>query len=111
MSGFEANVPRAAAALRPAAIARVIAQDVAHGFRGDGEEVRATLGWRLILPNDLEIGLVHQRGGVEREVPMPPATLLPGKAPKLVVDEWEQDIQRVTVATFDGVQQFRDRRV
>ena len=42
VSGFEANVLHAAPALHPAAVARVIAQDVAHGFRGDGEEMRAT---------------------------------------------------------------------
>ena len=111
MSGFEANVLHAAAALHPASVARVIAQDVAHGFRGDGEEVRATLGRRLLLPNDLEIGLVHQRGGVQRDVTVPSATLLPGQAPQLVVDEREQSVQCLNVAAFDSVQQFRDRRV
>src|SRR5829696_5644113 len=101
----------AASALLPTSVARVVAQDVSHRLRGDGAEMRTTRGRRVLLSCHLEIDLVHERGGVERNVTVPPSSLLAGQCPELVVDERKQRIQSLAVATLGCLQQSSDSRV
>jgi hypothetical protein len=52
-------------ALEGAALARVIDQKAAHHPRPDGDEVGPALPARAGLVDQLEVGLVHERGGLE----------------------------------------------
>ena len=56
--------PRFDGAARP----RVIHQQTAHDVRRDGEEMRPVLPARASLIDELQVGLVHQRGGAQRMV-------------------------------------------
>ena len=57
----------AAASLSGAGAAGVVQQDLAHGVRGDGEEVGAILPFHWVsAAHQAHVGLVDQRRGLER---------------------------------------------
>ena len=58
----------ASTALEPSVVAGVVHDDAPHQLCGDAEEVRAILPVNRPLPNELEIGLVHERRGLQRVI-------------------------------------------
>ncbi|MEO8335110.1 MAG: hypothetical protein ABI664_09060 [bacterium] len=45
--------------------ARMIHEDAAHRDRGHGKEVRPSLPIEVVVADEVEVGLVYERGGVE----------------------------------------------
>jgi hypothetical protein len=97
---------RGATPPRRVALARMIDEDPAHCLRSHSEEVRSSLPMNAILIDQACVGLVDERGGLER-VPNP---LLPEKASgqlaQLVVDEGHQGSQRPAIAPAPGDEQI-----
>jgi hypothetical protein len=88
---------RAAAALPPAQLARVIHQDMPHQPRGHAQELRPVLPVHLRLVHQLEIGLVHQRGGLQGvALPLHPHVAV-GDAPQFPFHLREQPLQTLLV--------------
>jgi hypothetical protein len=83
----------AASALLPDSVARVVAHELSHRFRGDREEMRATVRYGLARSRHLEIRLVHQRGGVKRRLAVAPSSLLVGEDDELAVESVNRGIK------------------
>ena len=62
---IQRNAGLPAAALVAMFGARVIYQNMAHDLRGQGEEVLLVLPIDRVLAGQLQIGFVHQRGGLQ----------------------------------------------
>ena len=95
-----------AAALPGLSRSGVVDDDVAHGGGGQGEEVGPVLDLDPGLVDELEVGLVDQAGGPERDLPAPSLELPACGAVKLVVEEGDESIQRPAVALSQGHQQL-----
>ena len=100
-----------ATALDPAPITSVIAQNVAHRLGSHGEKMCTVAGVDSLLIDELEIGLVNQCRGVQRQIAVPAAPLTVCKSAQLVVDEREQLAQRGPIPRLQFVQELRDGRV
>ena len=74
-------------------------EDVPHGLGGDRQEMGARLPLHAIDLDELEIGLVDERGRVERMAVPLEAELSAGDSPKLVVNQRDELVQSVPVAT------------
>src|SRR5690606_15098757 len=68
-----------------------------------GEEVRAVVELDFLAPDQLQVGLVHQRGGVER-LPHLTGELAPGHGVQFLVQAGEDLVERAAVAAAGGVQ-------
>jgi hypothetical protein len=90
------------AVAQAALAAGLIDQDAPHGLGSGGEEVAAALPGPLRAPADQpQVGLLHQRRGLERL-----AGLLLGELPgrelaQLVVDQGQELLGRLAVALLD----------
>src|SRR5690625_2879272 len=107
LEAVEAEVGLRAAALLGGARPRVIDEDEAHRARGQREEVGAVLPRRARLVYQLEVGLVDERGGVERlagAVLEQPAV---GDAAKLLVDVGPEGLAGVGVPSASAEQEVR----
>jgi hypothetical protein len=62
----------------------------------------------MALVDEAEVGLMHERGRLQRVVRPLVAKLPCGDATELRIDEWEQLIERGLVATTPIAQQRRD---
>ena len=94
-----------AAALQPLSVAGVVAEHVSHRLRSNGEEVSATAGGKVFLIGELEVGLVNDRGGIEREIAMPPVPLFSGDDAQLIVDERKQLVDRFALTSLKGLEE------
>ena len=64
---------------------RVVHEDLPHRAGGDRQEVPAVVGRQLRLARELEVGLVHQRRGLERVVGPLPAQVALGDLAQVLV--------------------------
>jgi hypothetical protein len=99
-------VEAAGAAFRIVA-ARVVHQDLAHGVSGEADEVGAVIPVD-VFAGQAEIGLVDERGGLERVVGALAAHVGPGEAVELRVDEREQAVGGGGVAIVHGFEKLGD---
>jgi hypothetical protein len=103
---LELDLHRAAAPLLAPPAARVIDQDPPHGARGHRHEVR------LVLPRDVgvdqtEVGLVHERAGLQRVIGAFRFESPAGDPRQLVVDERKQAVEGRCLAAPPGMEQYR----
>ena len=85
-------LPVAAAALGGLPVAGVVHQHLPHRPGGDREEVGAVARGQGGAA-ELEVGLVHQRGGVERALHVLVAQLAPGQPAEVVVDQGQEPVE------------------
>jgi hypothetical protein len=90
------------------ACAGSVHQDAPHDLRRDGEEMRPILPVDPLPVHEAYIGLVNQRGGLQRDARLFPAQVLPGQLTKLSVDERREPLQRRPVPPSPGLQENRD---
>src|SRR5690606_37952925 len=67
-------------------------EDVAHGPRGEGEEVRAVGRGDAGAVDEAEVGLVDEPGGVEGDAGGLGTQAGAGEGPELVVEPPEEDV-------------------
>ena len=96
-----------AAALLGQALAGVVDHHAAHGRGGVGEEVRAIVELRRLAPDQLEVGLVHQRGRIQR-VGLLARQLAPSHGVQFLVERRQDAVQRAPVTFAGGIQPLRD---
>jgi hypothetical protein len=87
---------------------RAIDENPAHAPRGDAEEVASVLPLDLRLVDQAQVGLVDERGHLQRLI----AALAPhvgsGNLAKLAVDGGEQAVARIGVALAPRLEHLRD---
>ena len=88
---------------------RMVHEDAAHHFGGHREEVRAVLPTRPILIDEPEVGFVNERGRLEGVVAPLPAQIGCRAPPQVLVNQLEEIVARLHVATPPGAQQDRPR--
>ena len=98
------------AAFQPMRRSRVIDQNAAHQLRGDPEKVRPILPLHVPLVDQLEVGLVHERGALERVIGALAREIPAGNRPELPVDERHQPFERLRAAILPLDQQLGDLR-
>ena len=110
LNRLEVDIGLAAAALRGFAPAGVIDHDLAHGARGDGEEVGTVLVGQVAPFGDAQESFVDERSrrgpGIARA-----AHVAPGERAKIRIDDLEELRRRLRVALARGGQQARDGAV
>ena len=79
----------------------MIDEDVAHGLGCDRQEVGPRLPVDAIQLNELEVGLVHERGRVEGVAPALITELAAGDGPQLLVEDRDQLVEDSAIAAFD----------
>jgi hypothetical protein len=94
---FERHSQRFAGTLRRRAGARMVDEDPPHHSRRQREEVRTALPVNLSLPQQPQIGFVHQRGRLECVALAVMTKLACGALPELTVDERQQLLLRVLI--------------
>jgi hypothetical protein len=87
---------------------RVIDQLPAHLRRHKPKEGLARLNIDGLIPEQPEIRLVHQRGGLQGMVAALVSKEGPGKTPQLVVRRSQQLVGRVRVAFTPAMKEARD---
>ena len=88
----------AAAALGGALGAGVVHEDVAHDAGGEAEEVEPVFPRTVLLPRELEVGLVDERRRVEGLGAALPEALAVRERAELAVDERQQPVECVAVS-------------
>src|SRR5262249_38523805 len=88
--------------LEPPPVAGAVDEDAPHGLGRGGEEVAAALPARVVRPHEPEIGLVDQGGGLERLARLLLRQPPDGEPPQLVLDQGQELLSRLLVATLDG---------
>ena len=75
-----------------------------------GEEVRAIVKLRAATaaPDQFEVGLVDQGGGIQRMSMLLPCQLAAGHAMQFLVQRGQHAIQCISVAIAGGIQQHSD---
>ena len=102
------DIRDASTALEPAVVAGVIHDDSPHQLRRDAEEMRAILPVNRPLPNELEIGLVDERRGLQRVI-APLARQVPrSQRVQFGVDKRDQPVERLRTAVLPLLKQARD---
>ena len=87
---LELDVIAPATALRRHLVTEVIDQDFSHGLRRRAEEMPSPVPSRIGLTDELHVGLVHQRGRLQR-LPRPLAReLRGGERTELGVDDGQE---------------------
>jgi hypothetical protein len=99
-----------AAAFGPLFAARVIYQNVAHDLRGQSKEVRLVLPVNRILSGQLQIGFVHERGGLQGML-RAFGLKLPGcYPPQIVINQRHQLPERLCLSLAVLIEQQADLR-
>jgi ribosomal-protein-alanine N-acetyltransferase len=88
--GIERHVDALAAAFAGAALSRMVDEDLAHRSRGVGEKVGPILPARSRLPEEAHVGLVDERGRLERVAGSFLAHIAARQAAELGVHQLEQ---------------------
>ena len=87
---------------------RAIQENAPHGLGRHGEEMRLPLPIHALLIDQLEVGLVHQRGGLDGVPRRFAAKELFGQAPQSLIDGIKQPIHRRAITGLQVVQESRD---
>ena len=74
---------------------RVIHEDLAHGVRGEPEELRPAVDPQAGIPRQLEVGLVNERRGLERVASALARESPPRDLSQLVVNLGQDRVERV----------------
>ena len=85
----------------------MVHQDLPHCAGGDGQEVRPVPGHQTDRA-ELEVGLVHEGGGIERALAILPSQLPLREPPEIVVHEGDEPLERGALPLVRGPQQPRD---
>jgi len=101
-------VQRLAASLELAMPASMVDEDTPHQLSGDAEEMRAALPVDPSLARELEIGLVDERGGLERVIVPLPRQIPRRERVELGVHERDQALEGVGAAALPFPQQASD---
>ncbi len=104
----QSDMLHSAAALVGLAPTGVVHQNLAHGPRGDSHEMSPSLPFDLRRAQELEVGLMHQLGGLERVAWPLPRQRPPGGPSELVVHQGKQLFGGVTVPVFHSLEQLGD---
>lgn len=83
-------------------------ENPAHRFRRRGEELRASCPPLLVLSGQAQPGFMNQRGGLERVAGALARHLVRGQFAQLLIDEREQLIGGLRLASFNGLENARD---
>ena len=84
----------------------VIHQDLPHGPGGDRQKV-GPVGCRHAAAGELEIGLVHQGRGLERQVGLLPGHLGDGELSQLLIDQRQQLFGRLRILRRTRIEDAR----
>ena len=95
-------LPRAAALLR-AACACALDQDLAHGVRRDGAEVRAVLPAPRLVLHQAKVGLVNERRRLQRLTGPLAAQIIGGEPPQLLIHDRQQRVHRLPVIGHQAI--------
>src|ERR1019366_2282371 len=95
-----------ASALPRRGTSRPVEQDAPHHLRRYGKEVRAVLPIDVVDVDQLQVGFMHERRGLDRisRAFIPHET--PGQASKLVINARRQPLERVLVFARPGAQKL-----
>jgi hypothetical protein len=94
---IESQSASAASALDRAAAARIFHKNLPHYVRRNSEEVRAILPWRRILSRETQIGLVYERGALQRVITSFLMQVVMRQSPQFVIDQRHQRFERFAV--------------
>jgi hypothetical protein len=86
----------------------MVYQYLAHGPRGDTEEMRSIVQWLRGRSGEFEPGLVNQLGRTQRVVLALPAKRPLRRTSQLIVDQGEQLIGRLLVSGAEALKQAGD---
>src|SRR3546814_3764676 len=84
----------------------VVDHHAAHGRGGIGEEVRAIVELGLAPADQLQVGLVDQRGGIQG-LPMLAGELAPGHRVQLLVERGEHAIERPAIRSEEHTSELQ----
>ena len=87
---------------------RVVDKDPAHDPGRDTEEMRSILPFDIALFDQPQVRLVNERGWLERVARAFVSKLTGGNPAQLGIDERQQAVEGVSIATTPVVEQFRD---
>jgi len=97
------------ASLERPALASVVDDDLTHGARRDPEEVAAVFDGSSTLIDELQVGFMDERRGIENRAVGPAAPQgTAGEPPELWIDEMEQGVDRIRRSPARGLQNPRD---
>src|SRR5512135_2690367 len=100
-----------AAAFLGSPAADVVDHEAAHRPGGIGEEMPAVREVEALARGDVEVGLVEERGGAERDLGAAPSELPLGDAVQFAIKGGEQGTRRCPIAAIRGADKLADRRV
>jgi len=89
--------PLAATPLCGTVTASVIHQDLPHELRRDGKEMLAILVLRIFLPEQAEIGFVHERRALEGVTGSLAQKLTSRYPAQLVIDDWQESVEAFAI--------------
>lgn len=105
---FDRDMIGASSPFLPLTGPRIVDEHAPHRVRGRREEFRAIGGSKAMLGEQTKVRLVHQPRGSERMPGSLAKEPLPGHAPQVVVEQGNQAVERVGLATPQGLEAKRD---
>ena len=87
---------------------RVVDEDPAHQSGGDRKKMRAVLPVDAALVDELEVGLVDERRGLECAVPALTSPMTGGNDVQFVVHERYETVERLAAAPLPVAQELSD---
>ena len=106
--GVELEALSATPPLLGVASAGGVHQHAPDGLGGDGEEVGAAFPDGLVLIHEAEVGLVHEGGGLEREILSLGAEVVLGDGAEFIVENGQEEIDRSLVSGRDAFEELGD---
>jgi hypothetical protein len=97
LSFVKRHMTQRTATLRGGVATRVIDDKLTHRSGREGEKVVPVLNGEARVFRELEIGIVHERGGLQRLAA--PARLPMGQMAKLIINKRQQPLEGVMIAT------------
>ena len=106
---IESQSASAASALGRGAAACIFHKNLPHYVRRYSEEVRAILPLRRILSRETQVGLVYERGALQRVITSFLTQVVMCQPTEFVIDEWHQRFERFAVSVPPSNEQLSDR--
>ena len=98
----EGNAEGVRGTLHGVSAPRMVHEDSAHHFGGDGQEVRAVLPIDSILVDQPQVGFVNERGRLQGVVAPFPTQIACRARPQISVNQMEEIVARLDVPTSPG---------
>ncbi len=90
-------------------LAGVLDQNFAHEMRANRKEVCSISNIEVLIPHEAEVGLVHERAGLQRMAGSFLTQVVVCQTAKIVVDERNDAVQTLLVTGSPPCQQLGDR--